>query len=349
MGKSISAIDFLGEPPGGSVPRVCVVFGDEPFLKRHSLLRLRQAVLGGEDAELSLRTFNGPEAEWREVLSELSTRAMFGGGDRLALVENSDPFITANRQTLEGYVERPAPGGVLVLEAATFPSNTKLYKIVAERGLVIECRALKERPLIRWLRTWAKQTHQVELAEPAAELLVDSIGAELGLIDQELAKLALLAGDPPKVTAELVAANVGGSRMRQVWDMLDAALEGRAGDAVIQFQRLLAGGEQPVALLAAVASNLRRLAAATRVVLAAEAMGRRVSLRDALTEAGVKGFVIERSERHLRRLGRQRGGELYDWLLQADLALKGGSSLPPAMTLERLLVRLAAQQPTHVR
>lgn len=349
MGKSLSAIDLLSRPSGGLSERVLVVFGDEAFFKRQTLRYIRERVLAGEDAELSLRTFNGPDAELSDVLAELATRAMFGGGQRLVIVENADPFITTHRSDLENYVCKPASHGTLVLEAGTFPSNTNLFKLVAERGLVVECRTPSGTPLKRWLQGWAKQAHACDLADSAAEMLVECIGPELGLLDQELAKLALLAGETRKVTAELVSANVGGSRLRQVWDMLDATLEGRSADALGQLDRLVAAGEQPVALLAAVASNLRKLAAATRIILTAELAGQRIMPRDALVQAGVKGFVLEKTERHLRRLGRHRGRQLYAWLLQADLALKGASALPPQTILERLVVRLASNQPTPQR
>jgi len=115
-------------------------------------------------------------------------------------------------------------------------------------------------------------------------------------------------------------------------------------EAMVQLDRLLAAGEQPVGLLGQISASLRRLAAATRLILQAEAAGRRPVLSTALERAGVKTFVLQKAERQLRRLGRQRGSQLYRWLLEADLDLKGASSLPPRLVLERLILRLAAPQ-----
>ncbi len=175
-------------------------------------------------------------------------------------------------------------------------------------------------------------------------MLVDLIGPELGLLDQELAKLALMTGSDKKITPELIGQAVGGWRARTTWEMLDAALDGNVDMAMQQLDRLLAAGEQPVGLLAQISASLRRFAAAARLVLAAEAAGRRTSLRDALGRAGVRSFVLQKAERQLRLMGRQRGAQLYRWLLQADLDLKGDSAMPPRLILERLIVRLAAPQ-----
>ena len=72
------------------------------------------------------------------------------------------------------------------------------------------------------------------------------------------------------------------------------------------------------------------------------AAGRRLSLRDALQQAGVNSFFLQKTERQLKLLGRHRGAQVYRWLLQADLDLKGDSAMPPRIIIERLIVRLAA-------
>jgi DNA polymerase-3 subunit delta len=121
-------------------------------------------------------------------------------------------------------------------------------------------------------------------------------------------------------------------------------MDGHVADAMLQLDRLLSSGEQPIGILGQISASLRRFAAATRLVLQAETAGRRASLREVLQQAGVKPFVLQRAERQIRQLGRQRGGQLYRWLLQADLDLKGESTMPPRVILERLIVRLAATQ-----
>jgi DNA polymerase-3 subunit delta len=347
MSESIRAIEYLAEPEARQPQPVCVVYGDETFLKRAAMRALRDVALGGGDGDFSLTTFDA-EAKLRDVLDELSTMAMFGGGKRVVIVEEADDFVTAYRPELEDYVAKPRSHGILVLELKSFASNTRLFKAVAATGLAIDCSTPKAAQLTGWLKTWAKQAHRLTLDAQAADLLVELVGPELGLLDQELAKLAV-AAPGGKASAELVSQFVGTWRTKTTWDMLDAALDGNPKEALVQLDRLLLAGEAPVALLAQIGSTLRRLAAATRLILQAEGEGRRIGLGDALTEAGIKGFVIAKSERQLRRLGRHRGDHLLGWVLEADLDLKGNSALPPRAILERLMVRLAAPSPQPAR
>ncbi|MFH1266350.1 MAG: DNA polymerase III subunit delta [Planctomycetota bacterium] len=346
MAKALHAIDYLAVAEEHPVRPVCVVFGDDPFLKRHAMARLRHEALPSDDADFSLSVFQGRTAELGEVIDELATVAMFGGGKRLVLVEEADDFVSRHRPELEDYVAQPKSTGVLLVEVKSWPANTRLYKAVAKTGLQIDCSSPPPAKLTRWLTSWAGQVHDVRLSASAAESLVDMIGPELGLLDQELAKLALTAGRKGKITPEMVSRSVGNWRAKTTWVMLDAALAGDAREALVELDRLLLAGESPIALLAQISGSLRRFAAATRLVLQAEAAGRRIGVSQALEQAGVKRFVLGKAEPQLRRLGRNRGGQIYRWLLAADLDLKGASPLPPRLVLERLILRLAAPD-TH--
>jgi len=337
----LHAIDYLAQPNKYPPKPVCVAFGDELFLRRQVLLGLRRAVLGGDEADFSLSSHEGRTAEFRAVVEELTTIAMFGG-QRLVVVDEADEFVSRYREALEGYVSRPGRSGILLLDVKSWPSNTRLYKAVDTQGLAVDCTAPALAKLTRWLSEWAKQTHKSQLSLNAADTLVELVGTELGLLDQELAKLALLAGKDKKITPEMIQKLVGGWRAKTTWEMLDLALDGNATEALRQIDRLLANNEAPIGLLAQISATLRRLAAATRLILQSEAVGRRIGVGPALQQVGVKSFVLQKAERQLKRLGRHRGAQLYRWLLQADLDLKGDSEMPPRLILERLIVRLAA-------
>lgn len=337
----LDALDYLAHSAKHPAQAVTVLFGDEAFLKRQVLGRLRQEVLGGGDADFSLSEFAGEKAEWREVIDELSTVAMFGGGQRLVAISDADDFVSRYRPELEDYVAKPKSTSILVLEVGSWPSNTRLAKAVADRGLPIECKCPPPAKLLKWLTSWAKQHHQAQLDGAAAEQLLEVVEPELGLLDQELAKLAALAGPGGAITLDMVHDAVGGWRTKTTWDMLDSAVAGDAREALTQLDRLLFGGEVPIALMGQISSTLRRFAAATRLIEQAEASKRKISLRQALEEAGFKSFIVGKAESQLRQIGRVRGAKLYRWLLDADLALKGASSAPPRLILEQLIARLS--------
>jgi DNA polymerase III subunit delta len=359
---AVAALDYLARPANYPVRPVCVVFGDEPFLKSEVLAALRAAILSDADAEFSFRTFAGDEAEPRSVFDELATVALFGGGKRLVLIAEADDFISAHRPLLEDYVAKPRETGVLVLDAKTWPSNTRLYKQLADVGLQVDCKAPADRDLIEWVRNRAERAYRATFARGAAERLVDIVGPQMGRLDQETAKLSLLAAAPtpspalPKtsaaktsasITIDLIENAVGGWRAKTAWEMIDAAAAGDAREALLQLDRLILAGESPVALMGQIAWRFRQLAAAARITVQAQGAGQRVNLRHALEQVGVKTWqgAMEKAESNLRQLGARRAAKLYRWLLEADLALKGTSSSGDRarLVLEQLFARMSRQ------
>ncbi len=351
MPATIHAFDYLALADTPQVPAVCAVFGDDAFLKRLALTKIRDQVFDSEGAEFSFSVFDGRTVALRDVMDELSTMTLFGGGRRVVLVESGDEFVSSHRAKLEDYVAAPRRGGVLILDVKTWPSSTRLYKAIAKSGLQIECKVPRNPKLVKWLTSWASVRHSVQLDHAGAELLVEMTGPEPGLLDQELAKLAATLGSGGEITSQLIHDLVGGWRTKTTWEMIDAIVAGDAPGAIAQLDQLLAAGEHPVALLGQVAWSLRPFAAATGLIEQAEACGRRVSLRRALELGGVKPFRIAQAESSLRRIGRRRAGQLYRWVLDVDLAIKGSSSSPTRarIELEKLICRLTGTDDARLK
>jgi DNA polymerase III subunit delta len=359
VSQTFHAFDFLHSAAAERLPAVIAVFGDDAFLKRLVLRELRRHVLG-EDSDTPVAAFDCSERapDWRDVADELATASLFGQGKpRLVLLERADAFVSANRARLEDYVAKPAATGILILEVEDWAANTRLYKALDQAGLQIDCRPpqkkgkskdIDEPAIVRWIGTWAKSQHGLALAPDATQHLLDLTGPNFGLIDQNLAKLALLAPSGEKVTADQVQEVVGGWRGKTIWDLVDAAVGGDAADALAQLDRLLHAGEHPLAIVGSLAWSLRRYAAATRVYQSAERAGRKIPLREALTQAGFRDWPIgslAAAEKRLIQLGRKRGGGLYRWLLELDLALKGSHSQEDRArwALEELVFKMSKQ------
>ena len=82
---------------------------------------------------------------------------------------------------------------------------------------------------------------------------------------------------------------------------------------------------------------------ATRIYEAGERKQQRISLGAALKQAGFHGGEAARAERQLKRLGRERAAKLFQWLLEADLGMKGSRSSRGHFVLEHLFLKLATR------
>ncbi|MFO0841128.1 MAG: DNA polymerase III subunit delta [Gemmataceae bacterium] len=335
----MDSLTFLDRLDKAKPQPVYVLHGDEEFLKRQAKLALRRLVLGATDDGFALASYEGDKAAWADVVGDLDTLPLLAPR-RLVVVENADPFVSRERARLEKLFaerkEKSDPTGVLVLDVQAWAANTKLAKATPE-AWSISCKAPATHQLPQWCVGWCARAHGKQLAAGAAKLLVDLVGNEMGLLDQEIEKLAVYVGAAPKVETRDVDVLVGRSRAENAWQLFDLVGQGKGGEALSFLQRLFDQGEEPMRLLGLCSAHLRKLAQASRL----NAQG--VPLHESLNRAGVPGFPAARqsAEQQMRHLGRRRLDRLYDWLLETDLGMKGGSQLPPTALLERLVLRLA--------
>src|SRR5262249_35864101 len=153
-----------------------------------------------------------------KIKDELATLP-FLSSRRLVVIDNADPFVTNYRSQLEKYVTQPAATGVLVLDVKTWPATTRLAKLLADT--TISCKAPSAAKLPAWCGDWAKSKHGKPLSVPAAQLLVDLVGSDMGQLDQELGKLAAYVGQAPKIDVEDVDRLVGRSQTANAFKIFD--------------------------------------------------------------------------------------------------------------------------------
>ncbi len=324
---------FLEDDRETPLKPIYVVYGDEDFLKRQVLLKLRQRCFGDDEESLGWSLLAGEKADFAEVRDELSTLG-FLSEHRLVQIDQADGFVTKFRAQLEKYVTDPSARGILVLDVKTWLSSTRLAKLIPTNATLV-CKAPQAYKLPDWCARWARSSHGKQMSTAAAKLLVELIGAEMGLLDQELAKLTAYVGSASKIEADDVDRLVGNSRTESTWKIFDFIGSGRMDEALHLLDKLLDQGEEPLKVLGAFSSQLRRLAQAAE--LSTQGLG----LGEALAQAGIPPFALKGAEQQLRHIGRRRIERVYDWLLEVDSGLKGGSELPARLQLERLVIQLA--------
>jgi DNA polymerase-3 subunit delta len=329
------ALDWLNESGKSPIHAVYVVYGTDPYLIREAIGAVTRAVFPEPD-DAAIARFSGAQADLADVRDELFTLP-FLSRRRLVVVEEADGFVTKHRKDLEGYVERPSSSGILVLQVKQWTATTNLAKRVDKFGLAIECNALPEKQAAKvasWLVQHARLRCDAQLAPAAANLLIELIGMEIGILTSEVEKLAVYAGEAKKIERADVAQMSGAARVETIWKVLDAAITGQATSALELLDNLLAAGESPVMLLAAMSASLLKVHHAGQLRRA------RMGLEEACRTAGIPPFAAAKTGEQHAHLGPHRVDQLPALLLRADLDLKGGSSAEPRVVLERLVAGL---------
>ena len=329
------AFEFLRpSPTKRDVKPIYAVSGDDAYLRDESIRAIGRLAVGGGESELAVSRVAGDHAKLADVLDEVRTLP-FLAKCRVVVVDNADPFVTAFRKELEAYAEKPSRSGVLILSAKSWPGSTKLAKQVDKVGLAIECKTPDERDLPAWVIELAKARGKTKLDADAARLLVDLVGAEVGLLASEVDKLIVYVGDRGQIRREDVAKMVGSGRIEKIFAVVDAATTGNGRAAIEDLDHLLASGEAPLKMMAGMTYSLNKVHHAGQLRLA------RVDLRSACQAAGIYSNAIDRTAKQHTHLGPSRVASIPRLLLAADLDLTGNSTLSPRIILETLILELA--------
>jgi DNA polymerase-3 subunit delta len=260
------------------------------------------------------------------------------GGRRVVILEDAETFISDHRVQLENYCDKPRRTAVFILDVKSWRKNTRLAKRIEDMGLEIDCSELVGPRLTGWLVETAKSRFDKQLAREAAQLMVELAGTGLGLLEQELAKVASYVGDRPKIGMDDVRQLVGGWKAETTWTMLDAVRDGDTTTALACLDKLQAAGEAAPKLLGGIGYVFRKMALATEL----SRMGK--PLPAALKEAGVFPRDVEKAERYLRRIRRPRAERILSRLVRADSDIKGGSVLSERLQMELLLLWLGGAE-----
>ncbi|MDH4042937.1 MAG: DNA polymerase III subunit delta [Gemmatimonadota bacterium] len=124
-------------------------------------------------------------------------------------------------EVVSRYLDRPSPSTVLILVHA----GDAIPDARATRGAVhVEVGPLKPAQTARWIQRQAKNLG-LTLEGDAAEHLLACVGGDLGVLQQELAKLGAALPAGANVTAADVGALVGVNRGETVHDWVQAVLQ----------------------------------------------------------------------------------------------------------------------------
>ncbi len=310
----------------GRIRPAYLLAGEEALLRDDALAALR-ALVEPAARDFNLDLLRAADATPKQLGDAVSLLPIMAPR-RVVILRDLEERSAAGRalaECLAGLVASLPDDGsaVLVVSASRIDGRGKLARLFRDPAATIECEPPKPRALPAFVRTEAAR-QGVRLESGVAEMLAEQIGGQLLLIRNEIAKVALLAGEGAAVGRAHVAQATRDVAPEPIWDLTDAIGEGRTGEALGLLGKLLGSGAAPVMLLGSLAGHFRRL---IRV-----RMGGRV--------AGPP-FVVRKLEQQAQRYspGRLRGCLVA--IHEVDEALKGKGGLPPELALQRLVLGLA--------
>jgi DNA polymerase-3 subunit delta len=299
--------------------------GSNDFLRQQELKSLVAGFLQEHD-EMAIERFDGDEADaarMREALNSLpflTTRKLVilrEPGRQKTFAENIGDILKDVADTTDLIVVEPK-----------LDKRLAYYKTLKKDTDFREFGELDANGLAAWATGYAKE-HGGSLKASDAKLIVDRLGANQQLLKSELDKLLAYNDD---ITRESIDALVDPLPQSTVFELLDAAFQGKTDRALQLYHEQRTLKVEPQAIIALLAWQLHVLA----VIKAA---GTR-SPDEIAREAKLNPFVVRKSQGLARALSLEQLRAKIDSLLTLDIKLKK-VSIDADEALQLYLMQLA--------
>ena len=203
----------------GDLDGAFFLYGDAARLKDQAARRLIDAALDPSTADFNFDSFRGSEADPEALASALASPPIMAPRRVVALYDVQDTGAKA-RSVVEAVLGRLPPELCFII-TGRIPdrSRARIYANLKKNSTTFEWAVPRDPEIPGWLMDRARSRYDFDLEPEAAQALAAAVGADLGLLDSELEKLAGLGKE--SVDRDVVEQLVPNVRRVDRWHWLD--------------------------------------------------------------------------------------------------------------------------------
>lgn len=317
---------------------VVLLLGSQDLFARRAVTDLKRQVIEGAAGDMEppdiVEISAGAEEE--VPLAQYLSPSLFGGKP-VVILENLQAAGDSLQRQLLSYLENPSPDAILIMIHSGENGGKKVLDVCKKGAASIySCAPLSNRrDKIRFLNTEAGR-YRRGISTHAAEALADALGQEFEEMVAVADQLFETAGDLSKPLSDKdVDVYLQGRLEVTGFNVADAAVAGRVGEALTLLRHALATGVVPVQIVSAMALKVRQMlqviAPPGREVKESGWLGRVNSPPD---------WVVRNLRQTLRFWDEERLGRALQAVALTDEQVKGASR-DPEYALEAMILEVS--------
>ncbi|OSQ40403.1 DNA polymerase III subunit delta [Thalassospira mesophila] len=244
--KAAQVDSFLRSPDAKA--QLILIYGEDEGLVRERGATLAKTVVADLKDPFRIIELGPPQLkEDGGRLRDEAAAISFGGGRRVVRLRDVGD---AQAPIIADFLQHPAGDALIVCEAGSLPSRSKLRQAVekAGNGMALPCYADSGRDLEGLIKS-VMDEHNLQIERDAVRFLIANLGSDRMISRNELQKLALYALNQPQVTLADAMACIGDSSARHYDDVLQAVSAGNVANLDTALTRLVEEGLNPVGAL----------------------------------------------------------------------------------------------------
>lgn len=292
------------------------------------------------------------EATGEDAVGACNTLGLFGGDERLVVVEDVDGRPNADGRLSGGwkapdfkavaeYLADPAAGSVLALVGRAVKGDSALAKTCAKAGEVLAYDAPREKDLPAWVAR-RFESLGTKAGRDACRALVELVGDDLLELASEIDKLATWAGGSDEIGEEQVRelavglSETAGFELTDAWGRRDMPAVLLAAEAMLE-RSGKPRRDSAARIVGLLVNHVDRVRECQRLD------GEGVSAKDAAARLKRHPFYVQKLYAQARNFDAEELRVIVTRLAALDHAIKGGSPLTSDLELERALVDVTGQ------
>ena len=172
---------------------------------------IEETVLDEAERGFNQQVMYGRDATIEDIVASAKRYPMMA--ERQVLIVKEAQDLSRTIEKLVSYAENPQPTTVLVFnyKYKKLDKRKKLYKAIAQSGLIFESKKLYENQVSDWIRrVLSGKNYKIE--PKAAQMLVEFLGTDLSKISNELDKLMLILPSGTIINPIHIEENIGISK-----------------------------------------------------------------------------------------------------------------------------------------
>ena len=316
--KAPSILEALPEIRRRKFRPVYYFFGEDSYNLTLTLNELEKAFEQLLQSEFDKETIYSEDRSINDILG-LATAFPFGSEKKLIVVKEAEKI--KDKKPLKDYASSPADFTVIAFfhNGAITNLNSEPFKTLDTKEYLYEAKELKGKNLIDWLIGLAEEKGKT-LSEENAQVLVDIVGENRNMLEDQLEKICIFLNEKKEITIESIQQVSSALKQFNIFDLQNAIGLKDKAKALTVANNLLDNGAEPTFIISMLTRYFTGLAKIT------ELKTKNISVQEAARIVGTHHFYYPNYVKARSHYSDQKLIEVFRSLLKADVSVKTTTS-----------------------
>jgi DNA polymerase-3 subunit delta len=289
-------------------------FGEDSYNLSAALHSLEEAFKPLLSSDFDKESIYAEDRSITEILG-LAAAFPFGSEKKLIIVKEAEKI--KDKKPLKDYAESPADFTVIAFfhNGAITNLKSEPFKTLDDNDFLFEAKELKGKNLIDWLISIAEEKEKI-LSEENAQVLVDIVGENRNMLEDQLEKISVFLNEEKEITIESIQQVSSELKQFNIFDLQNAIGQKDKVKSLTVANNLLDNGAEPTFIITMLTRYFTGLAKIT------ELKSKNIPDMEAARIVGTHHFYYPNYVRARTLYSDSKLVEVFRALLKADVSIK---------------------------